>query len=108
MIATGIISFGLWVHHMFSAGLSVLGLSFFSAASMAIAVPSGIQVVAWMTTLWKGHAVFTAALLFALGFIVTFVVGGVTGVMVAAIPFDWQVHDTQFVVGHFTMCWWAA
>ena len=101
MAATGMVSFGLWVHHMFSAGLSVLGMSFFAAASMAIAIPAGIQVVAWIATLWLGRPVYTTALLFALGFIVTFVVGGVTGVMVAAIPFDWQVHDTQFVVGHF-------
>jgi cytochrome c oxidase subunit I+III len=101
MAAIGFVSFGLWVHHMFSAGLSVLGMSFFAAASMAIAIPSGIQMVAWITTLWKGRPVLTTALLFALGFLVTFVVGGVTGVMVAAIPFDWQVHDTYFVVGHF-------
>ncbi|MCC7372167.1 MAG: cbb3-type cytochrome c oxidase subunit I [Chloroflexi bacterium] len=101
LIATAIVSFGLWVHHLFSAGLSVLGMSFFAAASMAIAVPSGIQVVAWIATLWLGRPVFTTALLFALGFIVTFVAGGVTGVMVAAIPFDWQVHDTHFVVAHF-------
>jgi cytochrome c oxidase subunit I+III len=101
LIVTAIISFGLWVHHMFSAGLSVLGMSFFAAASMSIAVPSGIQVVAWILTLWLGRPVFTTSLLFALGFIVTFVAGGVTGVMVASIPFDWQVHDTHFVVGHF-------
>ncbi len=101
LIATAIISFGLWVHHMFGTGLSVLGMSFFAAASMSIAIPSGIQVVAWIATLWLGRPVFTTALLFALGFIVTFVAGGVTGVMVAAVPFDWQVHDTQFVVGHF-------
>ena len=101
MVATGTVSFGLWVHHLFSAGLSVLGMSFFAAASMAIAIPSGIQVVAWIATLWKGRPVVTTALLFSLGFIVTFVVGGVTGVMVASIPFDWQVHDTQFVVAHF-------
>ena len=101
LIATGVVSFGLWVHHLFSAGLSVLGMSFFAAASMAIAVPSGIQVVSWIATLWLGRPNYTTALLFALGFIVTFVAGGVTGVMVAAIPFDWQVHDTHFVVGHF-------
>jgi cytochrome c oxidase subunit I+III len=101
LAATAVISFGLWVHHMFSAGLSVLGMSFFAAASMAIAIPAGIQVVAWIVTLWRGRPVVTTALLFALGFVVTFVVGGVTGVMVAALPFDWQVHDTHFVVGHF-------
>jgi cytochrome c oxidase subunit I+III len=101
LIATAVISFGLWVHHLFSAGLTVLGMSFFAAASMSIAVPSGIQVAAWIATLWLGRPVYTTALLFALGFIVTFVAGGVTGVMVASIPFDWQVHDTHFVVGHF-------
>jgi cytochrome c oxidase subunit I+III len=101
LIATGILSFGLWVHHMFVAGLPRLGNSFFTASSMAIAIPAGIQVFCWIATLWDGKPVFATPLLFIVGFIVTFVIGGLTGVMVASVPFDTQVHDTYFVVAHF-------
>ncbi|RQH16017.1 cytochrome c oxidase subunit I [Bradyrhizobium sp. RP6] len=101
LIATGILSFGLWVHHMFVAGLPRLGDSFFTASSMAIAIPAGIQIFCWIATLWDGRPVFKTPLLFIIGFIVTFVIGGLTGVMVASVPFDTQVHDTYFVVAHF-------
>jgi cytochrome c oxidase subunit I+III len=101
LVATGFMSFGLWVHHMFAVGLPSVGLTFFTVASMLIAVPSGIQVVAWIVTLWKGRPLVRTPLLFVLGFIGIFVVGGVTGVMVGAVPFDWQVHDTFFLVAHF-------
>jgi cytochrome c oxidase subunit I+III len=101
LIATGILAFGLWVHHMFVTGLPRLGESFFTASSMAIAVPAGIQVFCWLATLWDGRPVFKTPLLFVIGFIVTFVIGGLTGVMVASVPFDTQVHDTYFVVAHF-------
>lgn len=101
LIATGILAFGLWVHHMFVAGLPRLGDSFFTASSMAIAIPAGIQVFCWLATLWDGTPDFKAPLLFIIGFIVTFVIGGLTGVMVASVPFDTQVHDTYFVVAHF-------
>ncbi|PSO14034.1 cytochrome c oxidase subunit I [Bradyrhizobium sp. MOS003] len=101
LIATGILAFGLWVHHMFVAGLPRLGDSFFTASSMAIAVPAGIQMFCWLATLWDGRPVFKTPLLFIMGFIVTFVIGGLTGVMVASVPFDTQVHDTYFVVAHF-------
>jgi cytochrome c oxidase subunit I+III len=101
LIATGILSFGLWVHHMFVAGLPRLGNSFFTASSMAIAIPAGIQIFCWITTLWDGKPTFATPLLFIIGFIVTFVIGGLTGVMVASVPFDTQVHDTYFVVAHF-------
>ncbi|MCA1454204.1 cytochrome c oxidase subunit I [Bradyrhizobium sp. BRP22] len=101
LIATGILSFGLWVHHMFVAGLPRLGNSFFTASSMAIAIPAGVQVFCWIATLWDGKPVFATPLLFIIGFIVTFVIGGLTGVMVASVPFDTQVHDTYFVVAHF-------
>ncbi|QQO16890.1 cytochrome c oxidase subunit I [Bradyrhizobium diazoefficiens] len=101
LIATGILSFGLWVHHMFVAGLPRLGESFFTASSMTIAIPAGIQVFCWLATLWDGTLVFKTPLLFIIGFIVTFVIGGLTGVMVASVPFDTQVHDTYFVVAHF-------
>jgi cytochrome c oxidase subunit I len=101
LIAIGMLAFGLWVHHMFAVGLPRLGESFFTASSMAIAVPSGIQIFCWLATLWDGRPVFRVPLLFVIGFVVTFVLGGLTGVMVASVPFDTQVHDTYFVVAHF-------
>jgi cytochrome c oxidase subunit 1 len=101
LITTGVLAFGLWVHHMFVTGLPRLGESFFTASSMAIAIPAGIQIFCWIATLWDGKPVFKTPLLFVLGFIVTFVIGGLTGVMVASVPFDTQVHDTYFVVAHF-------
>jgi cytochrome c oxidase subunit I+III len=101
LIATAILAFGLWVHHMFVTGLPRLGQSFFTASSMAIAIPAGVQIFCWLATLWDGRPVFKTPLLFVIGFIVTFVIGGLTGVMVASVPFDTQVHDTYFVVAHF-------
>jgi cytochrome c oxidase subunit I+III len=100
-IAVAFLSFGLWVHHMYATGLPLLSLSFFSAASSAIAIPMGVQVFAWIATLWEGKPVLRVPMLFILGFLFIFVVGGLTGVMVAAVPYDWQVHDTYFVVAHF-------
>ncbi|CCM78108.1 cytochrome c oxidase subunit I [Rhizobium mesoamericanum] len=101
LIATGVLAFGLWVHHMFVVGLPQVGESFFTASSMAIAVPAGVQIFCWLATLWDGRPQFTTPLLFVVGFIITFVIGGLTGVMVASVPFDTQVHDTYFVVAHF-------
>jgi cytochrome c oxidase subunit I+III len=103
LIGTGFFSFGLWVHHMFTTGIPALSLAFFSAASMAVAIPSGIQVFAWIATIANGRRPFriTVPTLFILGFLFIFVLGGLTGVMVAMVPFDWQVHDTYFVVAHF-------
>ena len=101
LVATGILSFGLWVHHMFVTGLPRLGESFFTASSMAIAIPAGVQIFCWLATLWGGRPRFDTPLLFVIGFFVTFVIGGLTGVMVASVPFDTQVHDTYFVVAHF-------
>src|ERR1700710_2706326 len=101
LIATGILAFGLWVHHMFVTGLPRLGESFFTASSMAIAIPAGIQIFCWLATLWDGRLSFKTPLLFVIGFMFTFVIGGMTGVMVASVPFDTQVHDTYFVVAHF-------
>ncbi len=101
LVGVGVFSFGLWAHHMFTAGLGTLEMGFVSAASMAVAVPTAIQVFAWIATLWKGKVTANAPTLFLLGFMAIFVLGGLTGVMVAVIPFDWQVHDTYFVVAHF-------
>ncbi|WOH69152.1 cytochrome c oxidase subunit I [Bradyrhizobium sp. BWA-3-5] len=101
LIATGFLSFGLWVHHMFVTGLPQLGASMFTASSMLIAVPSGLQIFCWLATLWDGRPVYRTPLLFVLGFFVIFVVGGLSGVMVASVPIDMQVHDTYFVIAHF-------
>jgi cytochrome c oxidase subunit I+III len=101
MVGIGFLSFSLWAHHMFAAGLPTLVLSFFAAASMVIAIPAGIQFVSWLATIWAGRPVWKTPFLFVVGFLVTFVIGGITGVMVAAVPFDLQAHDSYFVVGHF-------
>jgi cytochrome c oxidase subunit I+III len=100
LIATGFFSFGLWVHHMFTTGIPVMSLSFFSAASMAVAIPSGIQVFAWIATIAAGRLRLATPALFVLGFLFIFTFGGLTGVMAAMVPFDWQAHDTYFVVAH--------
>lgn len=101
IIAIGVLSFGLWVHHMYTTGLPLLGSAFFTAASMLVAIPSGIQIFSYISTLWRGTVRFTTSLWFALGFIFIFLIGGLSGVMVAVTPFDWQVHDTYFIVAHF-------
>jgi cytochrome c oxidase subunit 1 len=101
LLATGFLAFGLWVHHMFTTGVPQLGQSFFSAASMMIAIPAGLQIFCWIATIWSGRPRFSVAFLYVLGFVVLFVIGGVTGVMVASVAYDQQVHDTYFVVAHF-------
>ena len=101
LIANAFLAFGLWVHHMFATGLPRLGDSFYTAASMTIAIPSALQIFSWIATLWAGRPVFRTPLLFTIGFIVIFVIGGLSGVMVASVPLDLQVHDTYFVVAHF-------
>jgi cytochrome c oxidase subunit 1 len=101
LIGTGFLAFGLWVHHMFATGLPRLGNAFYTAASMTIALPSGVQIFCWIATLWDGRPRFATPLLYVVGFIVTFVLGGLTGVMLASVPLDLQLHDTYFVVAHF-------
>jgi cytochrome c oxidase subunit I+III len=100
-VATGIISFGVWVHHMFAVGLADVSLTFFSAATLAITIPGGIQMLAWVATMLGGRVVMTTSMLYACGFIAAFMLGGVTGVMFAVVPFDQQVTDSYFVVAHF-------
>ena len=100
LIAVGAISFLLWMHHMFTAGLGPLALHVTSIASFAVAIPSGVQVFAWIATFWRGRVRMAAPSLFLLGFHFIFVLGGLTGVMLAVVPFNWQAHDTYFVVAH--------
>jgi cytochrome c oxidase subunit 1 len=100
LIATGAIGFLLWVHHMFATVVPWLEKALFTAASMTIALPSGIQVFCWITTLWTGRPVFRVPLLFTLAFFFILVLGGLTGLMLASISLDTQVHDTYFVVAH--------
>jgi cytochrome c oxidase subunit I len=99
-VATMILGFGVWVHHMFATGLPGLGLSFFSAASIAITIPSAVAVFAWLATIRLGRPVITTAFLFFSSMILLFVIGGVSGFMTGSVPVDWQLTDTYFVVGH--------
>ncbi len=101
LMLTGVMSFALWVHHMFTVGLPQAAMSFFAVASILIAIPAGIQIFAWLSTIWYGKPIWRPPLLFVMGFIFTFVIGGLTGVMVGVVPFDRQVHDSYFVVAHF-------
>lgn len=99
-IGTGFLSFGLWVHHMFTTGLPGVSLGFFSAASQAVAIPTGVQVFCFIATLLVGRVSYRLPMLYLLGGLSTFLIGGLTGVMVALVPFDLQAHDSHFVVGH--------
>jgi cytochrome c oxidase subunit 1 len=95
-----ILGFSVWAHHMFQVGSSLAVNTFFSAASMIIAVPTGVKIFNWIATLWGGALDMRAPMLFALGFIAMFIIGGLSGVMLASVPVNWQVHDTYFVVAH--------
>ncbi|MEZ5776940.1 MAG: cytochrome c oxidase subunit I [Paracoccaceae bacterium] len=99
-VGTGFLSFGLWVHHMFTTGLPAISLGFFSAASEAVVIPTGIQLFAFVATLMMGRVKMTLPMLWIAGALAIFVAGGLTGVMLAIVPFNWQVHDTYFIVAH--------
>ena len=101
LVATGILAFGLWVHHMFATGLPRVGYSFYTAASIAVSVPTGLQIFCWIATMWEGRPQLKVPMLYVIGFFFTFVIGGLTGVMIAAVPLDLQLHDTYFIVAHF-------
>jgi cytochrome c oxidase subunit 1 len=101
LASTAFIGFGVWVHHMFATGLPQLGQSFFTASSIMIVVPTGVQFFCWIATLWTGRLWFPVPMLYTLAFFAVFLVGGLTGVMLASVPLDLQVHDTYFVVAHF-------
>lgn len=99
-VLTGLVGFGVWMHHMFATGLADITTGFFSAASMAISMFTILQVFAWLATMFTGRPVLRTPMMFCLGFIVLLVIGGLSGVMTAVIPYDWQLHDTYFVVAH--------
>lgn len=100
IVAMAFLSFGLWVHHMYTVGIPHVALSFFSAASALVAIPTGIQIFAWLATMAHGKPRYSIPMLHVFGFFFVFVAGGLTGVMLAMVPFDWQAHDTHFVVAH--------
>ncbi len=100
IIATGFLSFGLWVHHMFATNVPELGKTFFTAASMLIAIPTAVQIYCWIATLWTGRLNFKVPLYYVLSFFVILIIGGLTGLMLASVSLDTQVHDSYFVVAH--------
>jgi cytochrome c oxidase subunit 1 len=100
-VAIGFFSMLVWAHHMFTVGLPISLQAFFMIASMIIAVPTGIKIFNWLATLWRGNLHLDTPMLYALGFLSIFVIGGLTGIYLAAFPIDWQLHDSYFVVAHF-------
>ena len=101
LVVTAFLGFSVWVHHMFATGLPQLGESFFTAASLMIVLPTGVQIFCWIATIWSGRFRIATPVMYVIGFFLVFIAGGLTGVMLASIPIDWQVHDTYFVVAHF-------
>jgi cytochrome c oxidase subunit 1/cytochrome c oxidase subunit I+III len=99
-VTTMVLGFGVWVHHMFATGLPPVALSFFSAASFAIVIPSAVAVFAWLGTIWTGRPVFKTPFFFFAGFVMLFVIGGLSGFMTASVPVDRELTDTYFVVAH--------
>jgi cytochrome c oxidase subunit 1 len=100
-ICIGFISFSVWAHHMFTVGMSAYGNTFFTVTSMIIAVPTGIKIFNWLGTMWGGKIQFKAPMLFCVGFLFQFLIAGLTGIMLATSPFDWQLGNSYFVVAHF-------
>jgi heme/copper-type cytochrome/quinol oxidase subunit 1 len=99
-VLTGVVGFSVWLHHMFTVGMSDLTMSFFSAGSMMISLFTTITIFAWLATVWKGRPVATTSMLFALGSVALLVIGGLSGVVTGIIPVDWQLHNTYYVIAH--------
>lgn len=97
----GFVSLGVWAHHMFTVGMPSYGNAFFVLTTMVVAVPTGIKIFNWLATLWGGKLRFATPMLFCLAFLFQFLIGGLTGIMLATAPFDWQLHNSYFVVAHF-------
>jgi cytochrome c oxidase subunit 1 len=100
-VSIAFISFGVWAHHMFTVGMTSVGNTFFAISTMLVAVPTGIKIFNWIGTLWGGRIRFATPMLFCLGFLFQFLIAGLTGIMLAVVPFDWQLSDSYFVVAHF-------
>ncbi|WP_175501449.1 cytochrome c oxidase subunit I [Halogeometricum limi] len=100
-LAIGVLSFGVWAHHMFATGIDPRLRASFMAVSLAIAIPSAVKTFNWITTMWNGNVRLTTPMLYCIGFVSNFIIGGVTGVFLASIPIDLVLHDTYYVVGHF-------
>src|SRR5207237_5017723 len=100
-VAIAFLSFSVWAHHMFADGLGLTEDAVFSGASMLIAIPTGVKVFNWLATMWRGSIRLATPMLFSMAFVGLFVIGGLTGPMLAVVPIDWQVTDTYFVVAHF-------
>ena len=101
VVAIGFISLGVWAHHMFAVGMTSWSNTFFAASSMLVGIPTGIKIFNWTATMYGGKLRLNSALLFCCGFLLQFLVAGLTGIMLAVAPFDWQLHDSYFVVAHF-------
>lgn len=101
VVAIGFISLGVWAHHMFAVGMTSWSNTFFAASSMLVGIPTGIKIFNWTATMYGGKLRLNTALLFCCGFLLQFLVAGLTGIMLAVAPFDWQLHDSYFVVAHF-------
>jgi cytochrome c oxidase subunit 1 len=100
-VAIGFISLSVWAHHMFTVGLGAEGNIFFTVATMIISVPTGIKIFNWMATMWGGKIIFKSPMLFCTAFLFQFMIAGLTGIMLSAAPFDWQLGNSYFVVAHF-------
>jgi cytochrome c oxidase subunit 1 len=100
-VAIGFVSVSVWAHHMFAVGMTSMGNTFFAISTMLVGVPTGIKIFNWIGTMWGGKIRFATPMLFSIGFLAQFLIAGLTGIMLAAAPFDWQLTDSYFVIAHF-------